>query len=773
MGFSVARQTLYAQLSAIEEDLRALIALHLNAGANPENLFGQALYDSCKDRLQKDTPGAQPSVTAMLAYLDFADSFQLLNKHSSQLPKDIATYIKVCTRALEKLIPIRNRVAHIRPINFDDVVTVQQFCTDAVQNKAQLWQNLSATIDHLRVDPSFPMGLEIPRFTDTTKVKHNLPIPDFDETGFIGRQEQIGKLKTHLLGPYPVVTVVGEGGLGKTALAVKVAYDILDDPDCPYDAIVWTTSKTTILTPSEIRRIEGAISDSLGLFQDVANQLGPTGVTDPMSEILAYLQEFRILLVLDNLETVLDQNIRDFLARLPTGSKVIITSRIGIGAYEVPIKLEPMDESESVQLVRTLATGRDVQSLQKIPTSQLRGFCRRMSNNPGYIKWFVTAVQTGRRPEEILADPRMFLDFCMSNVYRYISEQSRQLLRCLVCVPGRFSQAELAFLNKMEALDIRKCLQELLTTNMIYMISIPLDTSFQTVYDVSELARKYLLEHHPIQAEESKSFNSLKQQLMQQRDSFNIGKDKDSYDINKVKIRSFQDIVVAKFLQNALVEVQRRNLEEADRLVATAREFAPDYFEVHRVDALIKAKYDNFVSAREAYEKAIDLEPNYAPLRRWYGGSLLYYGEVDSAQVQFAEARRLDPNSVEVQMDMARTHLYLKQYSEAAEMLAPLLTRAELPIHLQRKIWDYHLQYHYRRADDAIEEHDEPQAIESSEAFMHAFEDCPDELRDSRMLGRLDKLDTVVWKCLGKTLDTLLRRRAETVKEWIQYKRSE
>src|SRR5690606_4036204 len=134
----------------------------------------------------------------------------------------------------------------------------------------------------------------------------------------------------------------GEGGAGKTAAAVKVAYGIREESPNRFDAIVWASCKTQLLTATEVRGIENSSSNSVGLLSSVAQTLGGQGITDPIPEVIEYLSQFRILLILDNLETVLDDRIRNFLGGLPQNSKVLVTSRIGLGAYEHPIKLAPM-----------------------------------------------------------------------------------------------------------------------------------------------------------------------------------------------------------------------------------------------------------------------------------------------------------------------------------------------------------------------------------------------------------------------------------------------
>ena len=103
-------------------------------------------------------------------------------------------------------------------------------------------------------------------------------------------------------------------------MALKVAYELLDDAQEQFDAIVWVSAKTTTITGHEFRRINNAIEDSLGPSKRAAAELGanPT-IEDPIREVHEYLENFRVLLILDNLETVLDARLREFLLELPPG----------------------------------------------------------------------------------------------------------------------------------------------------------------------------------------------------------------------------------------------------------------------------------------------------------------------------------------------------------------------------------------------------------------------------------------------------------------------
>ena len=415
MAYSTARLTCYALLSAIEDDLRIVASTHL-ADLDPETALAEA-YVPARERAMRDLGVPAATLSELIRYIDFQDTYKLLNRCRTFLPSSYADHIKEVTGALNKLVPVRNRVAHTRPLDYEDFSLVIDTARGLAETRDFPWDGVREVLNRLSEDPSFVLGLDV-SFPNVEQRddRHNLPIPEYDETGFIGRKTLVRTLSQQLKsGPYPVVSIVGDGGIGKTSLALKVAYEILDSTPCPFDATVWVSAKTSALTPTEIVRIEGAITDSLGMLSAAAEVMGaPSGIVDPMAEVLEYLGEFRILLVLDNLETVLDERLKDFLGNLPSGSKILITSRIGVGSFEHPIRLGSLDQSDAVKLFRTLTRLRNIEVLDRLNPQMVERWVNRMGRRPLYIRWFVQAVQAGARPEDVLQSSNIFLDYCMS-----------------------------------------------------------------------------------------------------------------------------------------------------------------------------------------------------------------------------------------------------------------------------------------------------------------------------------------------------------------------
>lgn len=770
MTTSATRLTLYAIISAIEEDLRAVAVENLAHNGTPEAILGTTLYIKCIDRFSKDHPTDPPatSLNELITYADFAESCQLLQSHSRDIPASISSHINEHCKLLSNLIPIRNRVMHSRPFHIEDMPLVLDAANTLRQHA--IWTHLTDVLVRIEHSPSHVLGITMkPPDSDRDAISHNLPIPDFDDTGFLGREKEVAEITKLCFGAFPVITIVGEGGAGKTALALKVAYDLLDTPNSPFNAIVWTTSKTSLLTSLDIVRIDGAISDSLGMLNNVASELAGQPSADPLQEIISYLTQFHILLIIDNLETILDDRVRMLMKSMPLGSKVIITSRIGLGAYEYPFKLQPMEEAEAGRLLRCLAKIRNVPSLAQTNNKSLAVYCRRMKNNPGYIKWFVAAVQAGQPPETVLARPEKFLEYCMENVYSYLSQPSRQILRSMICDYVSHTLAELAFFSDMDGHGIEQALGQLLTTNMITFKATPRGSSYETSYQVNELAREYIKRLHPISPEEFNQFQNRAKQLTAASEALEAEGKKNPFSFNSIALRSKGDLIAAKILRDALTAAKNKNFVEAERLIGNAKTLAPDYYEVHRVDAYCKVMQENIPAARDAYEAAIDLEPASAPLRLWYGGFILrYIKDLDDAMKCLKEGLVIQPGAFDIELEIGRVQLYKQNFVEAEALLGGLVLRTQVSVWKSRKAVDLLLQVYRRWAESCFRhDHDVVSALSKLDKFRAVYENCPASLIDAEIREKLESsLDLLSSQDRHIVTNDEIAK-AKTLREWL------
>lgn len=767
MAFNLTRMTIYAFIAAIEEDFRAVIKLHIQ----DERKLDSELLERAKSRIEKDIGVifGDIDLTELIDYFDLGDTFQTINSNKDLFPEHIFRLVRGVTKDLEKVISIRNRVMHIRPLNFDDLPLVSEFCTKLVNSDPSIkWGNVSTTIARINEDPSFVLSLDIVNYDDDECISHNLPLPDFDETGLIGRDHEIEQVKQLCLGGFPVISIVGEGGIGKSALALKVAYELIEKSSS-FDAVVWVTSKTTQITLNEIKEIKGAISTSLGVIQELGEQIvGDRFDANNLDEVIEYLATFKIALFIDNLETILDENIKQFVGALPQGSKIIITSRIGLGAFEYPVKLQGIEESYASQLLRSVAKTRGIEALSKLPENVLRGYVNRMHRNPSYIKWFVSSVQTGLSPETVLQNSDKFLDFCMSNVYEYLGNDAQRLTKSLLCSPGLKDIPEITYLNEFEALQTQKAIQELMATNMLSQASTNKGASVKTTYQLSELARTYLGKHH----KPSKTFqneirvkrnklNSIFEEQMSQRSG-------NRYSAHNIKFRDKTDRVIVKRLHEAQSHIANSEHDQAFEILQEAQRLAPDYFEVARLMAYFYSKSGNISDAREQYELAIVLAPNTPQLHYWFGKFILYFEEnVDDAVIQFKKALEIDKTSIEVSLALARGYLFQHKFDETQKILDSLTPKiSEAEDHLVKMYFDTAIQVKYRAADDLAKQGKPEKAIAALEGMKERFENLDDKFKDNHIRKKLKKCDYTI-RSLKRCGQPDILQRASTIEKWV------
>ena len=136
-------------------------------------------------------------------------------------------------------------------------------------------------------------------------------------TGFIGRETEIAKAVA-MISEYPLVTLTGSGGVGKTRLALKVAEERMGD------------------FVEGVRLVElGALTDPGLVSHALADALGMRESSDQglMERLIFFLQDRQELIIFDNCEHMLDacaELVSDLLKSLPR-LKVLASSREPLG----------------------------------------------------------------------------------------------------------------------------------------------------------------------------------------------------------------------------------------------------------------------------------------------------------------------------------------------------------------------------------------------------------------------------------------------------------
>ncbi|GEM_PF-2876187 len=199
---SALRLTLYALLSAIELDLRLSLRTHLTSQAAGGTLFTPEETTKYADRQKKAEKIllSHLSDDELIEFVDFGDYVELALRHKALLEPAIVSSYKQLVTKVGLLVPIRNRVMHSRPLESDDFSTLFDVAQALIQIQGIDWDNLQLTMRHLQQEPQYVLRLRIPEipWAKDSELPHNLPLPEFDDTGFIGRSKDKEDIRSEL-----------------------------------------------------------------------------------------------------------------------------------------------------------------------------------------------------------------------------------------------------------------------------------------------------------------------------------------------------------------------------------------------------------------------------------------------------------------------------------------------------------------------------------------------------------------------------------------------
>ena len=246
----------------------------------------------------------------------------------------------------------------------------------------------------------------------STPIPHNLPTLQ----PFFGREDELRKIADALDPDSRTwgALIDGPGGMGKTSLAVRAAYDA--SPEV-FKKIIFISLKTRELDDDGVRDLSGFILSGLvELLNELARELGCDDIAKAPEDqrprlLLDSLRGTQTLLVLDNLESLLKRE-RDtlftFVNKLPAGCKVILTIRGRIGGGGVEIILEKLSEEAALAMLAELATHNPI--LARTSEAERLVLYRETAGKPLLLRW--TAGQLGRGHCLTFTDALHFIRSC-------------------------------------------------------------------------------------------------------------------------------------------------------------------------------------------------------------------------------------------------------------------------------------------------------------------------------------------------------------------------
>ncbi len=261
---------------------------------------------------------------------------------------------------------------------------------------------------------------------------------------FFGRESELGELLARFDDPRGKgVSLAGLGGVGKTELAITVVFELFKRGK--FHNIYSASAKQTLLGPAGPQQADPAFTDFSSFVRDLGAWLGlnitpgtpPEGVG---AECLAALSKFKkVLLFVDNLETVDDRRLFDFLDKeLPSNCWIITTGRV----HKVRVNLYPkevgaMERVDAARLLRHELKRQGLEELAASHIKHLEDVAGSLYSHPLAIRWFAWACKRDagawtRGPQGVSLEE--LEAFCVAHTLSNLPVSAQKVLGAMVAV---------------------------------------------------------------------------------------------------------------------------------------------------------------------------------------------------------------------------------------------------------------------------------------------------------------------------------------------------
>lgn len=304
-------------------------------------------------------------------------------------------------------------------------------------------------------------------------IPNNLPKAfDHEITGLLGRDKEFKDLENVLSKQRNnLIAIVAPGGMGKTALVLQYLKDLSLSPtwSSKLSSIIFCTLKNEKLTANGIEHIDainGIEQIKTSIFNDLKSVYGNRYAFNSFENAVEILEDEKILLCIDNLETLLIDSQKEFIdfnQQLPLRWRLLVTSRISLdSATTVP--LEPLVKRHAVNLSRNYLRKRGVLDFKQ---EDLELIADAANNNPLAIRLTIDLyLKGGDIKQSISKSQKDIASFSYKNLIESLKEYSITILEAIYAI-GNPSKPDLVDFLSFTREDLVESINELAKTSLI------------------------------------------------------------------------------------------------------------------------------------------------------------------------------------------------------------------------------------------------------------------------------------------------------------------
>lgn len=427
---------------------------------------------------------------------------------------------------------------------------------------------------------------------------------------FIGREE-LKKNLLHSILKDPrlwIINIHGPGGVGKSTLANCIAYEVYEQK--LFEAVLQLTAKDTRLTESGIKKcgrtlysLENLLENILSLFWGEI----PSSLEEQKEIAALVLSEYKMLLILDNMETVDDSRILQFVQSLPVEnkSKIVLTSRTQSGGWELPFPVHQLSHNELEEFIRIRSMELDITFPQDQAT--LANVKKATGGLPLAVQWVLGSYKQHADLKQILDaathSDSPVLEFSFGNIWKLLATDAKTILAVMSIFdePPTMQQISIALDFSQERIE--KALEDLMKVTLVTKVQQE-NTGRQTYLALPitlSFSKNKLNEMEGLEITCRKRFNKFTHEM-----ALNEA-DIQTYQVRFAKygISSDNEKKATLLCQKGESAMFSGNIENAENHFREARDLAPNSAYVYAMTASFELGRNRIGQAMEKIETAL------------------------------------------------------------------------------------------------------------------------------------------------------------------------
>ena len=679
----VRRDIGYTIISRFEETFRSFLADKMpSLLPNYETNLPSGIIQKAKERSSAEN---WDSINDLLENTDFPDLKEIVvfnGMYKSYFSNNEIQQSEF-QDIMDTLYVLRCKIAHIKQyFNSFDLDSLSENSKRIAQNLDDYGKEFLEFLFELSEYPEkvvipTPVGFFSETDAVTSNIPHNVPTPDYEfEGGYVGREDDIKKVTSLLEGNlHRVITITGAGGVGKTALALRVIQKYLRNSKSKFDGIVWLSAKETKLTYLGIEDVEPTVRSYEELLDTIIDVMGYGALESTVEQKEIDINDLfdihrSILIVIDNLETIRDERIINFILDVHPSTKLLITSRTGLGQVERRYELKQLKEKEAIVLFRLVAQDKRLNNLLELSDDTIKVYDKKITCYPLAIKWVIGQVAIGKDiniVSNLINETTSDISkFCFDQIYNALSESSKKIL----CVLSMFDEPPpsgvLNYMLNTSSENFEDSIRELILVSLVIPEQYKTEQSeILSKYAMLSLTRGYVRQQLDKVSVLKRDIAERLQTVQATLEEAERAKKQYRFSLSNLGASTEEEKVAAMLATTAHQKYQGGRYIDAVEDYKRANKIAPRFSSVYRNWAVMESQEGHSIEAEQLIKKASQLSPHDPQIWLIWGNIKLKEDKVKDALPKYEEAFRLSPADSVVLNSLGQAKARLGDYEEA------------------------------------------------------------------------------------------------------------